>query len=122
MWQPDSFSKPRRVRQVWKATAYKLVGDMGTYSWWGYVNEANGGSASWTIFIPQSSVVGIASLSEVELGPDYTYLDQGFTAWIAAGPGGSGGPVLAAADVTMVTGYLSVFSGLGAAGFLLVTS
>jgi hypothetical protein len=95
---------------------------MGAYCWWGgaYYNT----SASWTIYIPQSDVVGIASLSQLDALPG-EFLNEASPA-VSIGAGTSGfdtAPVLAAADVTSVTGYVSAeIAGYVAAGFLLETS
>ncbi len=90
---------------------------MGAYCWWGSVNGLNGGnSGSWTIYIPQSNVVAIASLAGVEPGGPTPISG----AWVI-GPDGSIAPVLAAANVTSVTGNVLAENSFVNAGFLLIT-
>jgi hypothetical protein len=92
---------------------------MGAYCWSGSVNGLNSNnSGSWTIYIPESDVAAIASLSGVEPGAGGS--DPVSGAWVAE-TGGSLAPVLAAANVTSVTGYILAINTFVNGGFLLIT-
>ncbi len=89
---------------------------MGAYCWYGEVNGlGTSNSGSWTIHIPQANVAAIASLAGVEPGSG-----SASGAWVSE-PGGSLAPVLAASNVTSVTGWVLATDSFVNGGFLLIT-